>query len=254
MTTRPLTVGERVRAAECLTEFRGATGTVVCLTDVAGDGRGDGCVTVEFDRPVAPFEDCMPWTHLNHAMRSFERIDDAPKRRRLTREQPPPPGCLTCEGPVAGRPLAGVVPDSGAQERQVSGERAGGQDSETDTRTCPICLETLAAREIVLSRCQPVPHAMHRRCWMRQKRDQQARCCVCRQLAVDDLTFIAVAMLCGVDHRRAAVGDLTAIAKSLLQNYQRGVVSRRELWSFLLWMRGDGDRPSDGVMQRIWQA
>ena len=65
-----------------LTEFRGATGTVVCLTDAAGDGRGDGCVTVEFDQPVMPFEDGDPWPGLNHAMGSFERIDEAPKRRR----------------------------------------------------------------------------------------------------------------------------------------------------------------------------
>ena len=162
-------------------------------------------------------------------MSSFERIDDAaqPKRRRLTREQ----------------------------DHQASGEPAGSQDSETDARTCPICLETIAAREhTFVSRCQPVPHVMHRRCWKRQTRSQQAQCCVCRQRAVDDLTFIAVAMLCDVDHRRAAVDDLTPAGQGFLENYQRGVVSRRELWSFLLWMRGDGDRPSDGVMQRIWQA
>ena len=45
-----------------------------------------------------------------------------------------------------------------------------------------------------------------------------AICCVCRQLAVDDLTFIAVAMLCSVYHRRAAVGDLTPVGKSFLEN------------------------------------
>ena len=191
-------------------------------------------------------------------MSSFERIDDAPKRRRLMRKQQPPLARRACEGPVdetAGRPMAGAVPEGGVLEHQLTGEPAGSQGGETDAQTCPICLEVIAAREhAFVSRCQPVPHTMHRRCWQRQTRNQQARCCVCRQKTVDDLTFVAVAMLCGVGHRRAVVGDLTPVAKGFLENYQRGVVSRRELWSFLLWMRGDGDRPSDGVMQRIWQA
>jgi hypothetical protein len=92
MTTRPLTVGERVRVAGSLTEFRGATGTVVCLTDVAGDGRGDGCVTVEFDRPVAPFEDGDPWTHLSHCheqLRADRRRSPAEAAAAHTRAGPP---------------------------------------------------------------------------------------------------------------------------------------------------------------------
>ncbi len=92
---------------------------------------------------------------------------------------------------------------------------------------------------------------MHMRCWKDQTYDQKQRCCVCRQFDVDDLTFIAMAMLCGVDHKRATIADLTPCGKAMLENYQRGVVSRRELWSFLLWMRHDGDRPNDDVMLRV---
>ena len=70
---------------------------------------------------------------------------------------------------------------------------------ETDLRTCPICLQAITRRATVYqSRCQPAPHDMHMRCWKRQTKSQRAQCCVCRQNTVDDLTFIAVAELCGV--------------------------------------------------------
>ncbi len=93
---------------------------------------------------------------------------------------------------------------------------------------------------------------MHMRCWRRQTDTQQDQCCVCRQLNIDDLTFIAVAMLCDVDRQRATVADLTPVAKGLLENFQIGVISGRELWSYLLWTRGDGDRPSDDVLRRCF--
>ena len=92
---------------------------------------------------------------------------------------------------------------------------------------------------------------MHMHCWKRHTKSQRAQCCVCRQNTVDDLAFIAVAELCGVDRPRATVADLTPCGQGMLENYQRGVISRRELWSFLLWMRRDGDRPRDDVLQRL---
>ena len=125
-------------------------------------------------------------------------------------------------------------------------------EAETDLQTCPICLEAITKRAALhVSRCQPVPHIMHTRCWKRQTEKQQDQCCVCRQTAVDDLTFIAVASLCGVYRPRATVADLTPCGQGMLETYQRGVISRRELWSFLLWMRRDGDRPCDDVLQRL---
>ena len=129
----------------------------------------------------------------------------------------------------------------------------GDQDAgETDLRTCPICLQAITRRATVYqSRCQPVPHEVHMHCWRRQTKSQRAQCCVCRQNTVDDLTFIAVAELCGVDRPRATVADLTPCGQGMLENYQLDVVSPRELWSFLLWMRGDGDRPSDDALQRL---
>ena len=100
------------------------------------------------------------------------------------------------------------------------------------------------------------------RCWKKQTDEQQERwrrsrrtfgaCAVCRQCNVDDLTLVGVAMLCEVEHTRATVTDLTLVAKGLLGNYQLGVLSRRELWSFLLWMTGDGARPSHDAMLRVW--
>ena len=57
------------------------------------------------------------------------------------------------------------------------------------------------------------------RCWKKQTGSQQKQCCVCRQFNVDDLTFIAVAMLCGEDDQRATVADLTPVGKSLLEKY-----------------------------------
>ena len=123
---------------------------------------------------------------------------------------------------------------------------------ETDLRTCPICLQAITRRATVYQApCQPVPHEMRMHCWKRQTKSQRAQCCVCRQNTVDDLTFIAVAELCGVDRPRATVADLTPCGQGMLENYQRGVISRRELWSFLSWMRRDGDRPSDDVLQRL---
>ena len=79
-------------------------------------------------------------------------------------------------------------------KRKPTGDK---QEAEADLQTCPICLEPIAKRAAVnVSRCQPVPHVMHARCWQRQTQRQQERCCVCRQLTVDDLTFTAVAELC----------------------------------------------------------
>ena len=125
-------------------------------------------------------------------------------------------------------------------------------EAETDLQTCPICLEAIAKRAAVhVSRCQPVPHIMHTRCWKRQTDRQQDQCCVCRQIAVDDLTFIAAAEVCGVEHKRAKVGDLTPCGKGVLESLQRGVISRQKLWSVRLWMRHDGERPSDDVMGRL---
>ena len=125
-----------------------------------------------------------------------------------------------------------------------------GQGTETDLGTCPICLEVIAQRAAVhVSRCQPVPHITHERCWKRQP--QRDRCCLCRQVEVDDLTFAAVAELCCVKPARAKVVDLTPCGISMIENLQRGVISRRELWSFLLWMRSDGDRPRYDVMRRL---
>ena len=127
-------------------------------------------------------------------------------------------------------------------------------------QTCPICLEAITRRAaIYLSRCQPVPHAMHIRCWKRQTHSQRKKCCVCRQNIVDDLTLAAVAELCNVHRQRPTVADLTphficptgASGKGLLRSFQLGVISRRELWSYILWMRHDGDRPSDDVMGRL---
>lgn len=122
-----------------------------------------------------------------------------------------------------------------------------------NSKQCPICLDAITKyQKAFLSRCQPVPHARHMRCWKKQTDEQQERCAVGRQCNVDDLTFIGVAMLCGVEHTRATVTDLTLVAKGLLGNYQLGVLSRRELWSFLLWRRGDGDRPSHDPVLRVW--
>ena len=135
MAARRFTVGERVRVAEWFTEFRGATGTVVWVTDVTGDGWVAQDLTVEFDRPVVPFEDGEPWPRLHHSAHNFELIDDVshtaqPTRRRLAHKQPPPPAYQACDGcrypghactcaeggpaeEVANRPPAGFVPFSG---------------------------------------------------------------------------------------------------------------------------------------------
>ena len=106
------------------------------------------------------------------------------------------------------------------KNRLSEDESGRGQEGRADPWTCPICLEAIATRETVfLSRCQPVPHAIHMRCWKKQTGSQQKQCCVCRQFNVDDLTFIAVAMLCGEDDQRATVADLTPVGKSLLEKY-----------------------------------
>ena len=134
-------------------------------------------------------------------------------------------------------------------KRKPTGDK---QEAEADLQTCPICLEPIAKRAAVnVSRCQPVPHVMHARCWQRQTQGQQERCCVCRQVTVDDLTFTAVAELCGVKSKHAKMTELTPSGKSLLRSIQSGKISRGELWSFLLWMRHDGKRPSDDVMGRL---
>jgi hypothetical protein len=117
---------------------------------------------------------------------------------------------------------------------------------------CPICLESITKRAgVYQSRCQPIPHKMHKRCWSKQNQHQRSQCCVCRQLTVDDLTFYAVAELCGVSRKRITMADLTPCGRSLLETYQCNVVSRRELCSYLLWLRHDGDRPTDEVLERL---
>ena len=122
------------------------------------------------------------------------------------------------------------------------------------TNICPICLEPITrAAGTYVSRCQPIPHKMHMRCWNKQNKCQRSRCCVCRQQNVDDLTFHAVVELCGIKKKKPTMRQLTPCGKSLLKNFQIDTVSRKELWSFILWMRQDGDRPSDEVLARIME-
>ena len=103
--------------------------------------------------------------------------------------------------------------------------------------------ETLKQRGILVVAIRTQPRQVESAgwCWLSQPPD----------LTRDDLTFIAVGMLCGIDRSRATVADLTPRGQSMLENHQLGVISRREVWLFLLWMRGDGDRPSDDVLQRL---
>ena len=58
---------------------------------------------------------------------------------------------------------------------------------------CPICLDNIDPYEqIRISFCYPVPHKIHRDCWLRQPPSQRLRCCVCRQFEVTLLKAVVL--------------------------------------------------------------
>ena len=75
------------------------------------------------------------------------------------------------------------------------GRRKKARIEPTEVVKCPICLDNIYPYEqIRTSFCYPVPHKIHRDCWLSQTRTQRLRCRVCRQ---PEVTSFEAVMLYG---------------------------------------------------------
>ena len=104
----------------------------------------------------------------------------------------------------------------------------------TDAPLCPICLEEIwPVQEVSSSMCVPVPHVVHIGCWNAQTEEQKERCCVCRQLEINELDLIYVGRIFHIDWGFPpwpTEDRLPPLGREILGRLARGVITRIELY------------------------
>ena len=104
-----------------------------------------------------------------------------------------------------------------------------------ETVECGICLDTILPCETFYeSECHPLRHMTHLDCYNDycRTRRESSRCPICRQVTIGEMEWHAMASVFGFDS--VALWDVNQLPREayrFARSYQRGEITRHQLWA-----------------------